>query len=59
MPISTDPRQAESLAGIRVLEGMKLQTVAFRYKRGFRHACICHPANEACHQWKAAEVTPE
>jgi hypothetical protein len=22
--------------------GMELQTVTFRYKRGFRHECICH-----------------
>ena len=40
-PISTDPSQAEG-NGIRFPEGMELQTVTFRYKRGFRHECICH-----------------
>jgi hypothetical protein len=40
-PISTDPSQAED-NGIRFPGGMELQTVTFRYKRGFRHECICH-----------------
>ncbi len=41
-PISTDPSQAEGIAGIRLPGGMELQMVTFRYKRGFRHECICH-----------------
>jgi hypothetical protein len=41
-PISTDPSQAEGIAGFASPEGMELQTVTFRYKRGFRQECICH-----------------
>ncbi|MEA3100145.1 hypothetical protein [Caballeronia mineralivorans] len=40
-PISTDPSRAEGFAGFGS-GGMELQTVTFRYKRGFRHECICH-----------------
>ena len=40
-PISTDRSQAEGIAGF-ASRGMELQTVTFRYKRGFRHECICH-----------------
>jgi hypothetical protein len=40
-PISTDPSQVEGIAGF-ASRGMELQTVTFRYKRGFRHQCICH-----------------
>jgi hypothetical protein len=40
-PISTDPSQAEGIAD-SLPGGMELQTVTFRYKRGFRHQCICH-----------------
>jgi hypothetical protein len=28
--------------GSKVPGGMELQTVTFRYKRGFRYECICH-----------------
>lgn len=40
-PISTDPSQAEGIAG-SVPGGMELQTVTFRYKRGFRQERISH-----------------
>jgi hypothetical protein len=36
-PISTDPCQAEG----RFPGSTELQTVTFRYKRGFRQECIC------------------
>jgi hypothetical protein len=51
-PISTNPGRAEGIAGFGS-RSMELQTVTFRYKRGLRHACICHAANEACHWWNA------
>jgi hypothetical protein len=41
-PISTDPSQADGIAGIRFPGSIELQMVTFRYKRGFRHECICH-----------------
>lgn len=34
--------KADLARGIRFPGGMELQTVTFRYKRGFRHECICH-----------------
>jgi hypothetical protein len=40
-PISTDPSRAKGIAGFGS-RGMELQTVTFRYKRGFGHECICH-----------------
>jgi hypothetical protein len=41
-PISTDPSQADNIAGIRFPGSIELQMVTFRYKRGFRHERICH-----------------
>jgi hypothetical protein len=40
-PIGTDPSRGEGSRD-SVPGGMELQTATFRYKRGFRHECICH-----------------